>query len=44
MGSEGAFKLARSELDELLVEGTNWAIERGYGWDQDIEVCEEVAG
>jgi tRNA-splicing ligase RtcB len=28
-------------LDELLVEGTNWAIERGYGWDQDIEVCEE---
>ena len=41
VGSEGAFKLARSELDELLVEGTNWAIERGYGWDQDIEVCEE---
>ena len=41
VGSEGAFKLTRSELDELLVEGTNWAIERGYGWDQDIEVCEE---
>lgn len=41
VGSEGAFKLARSELDELLVEGTNWAIERGYGWDQDIDVCEE---
>ena len=41
VGSEGAFKLDRSELDELLVEGTNWAIERGYGWDQDIEVCEE---
>jgi tRNA-splicing ligase RtcB (3'-phosphate/5'-hydroxy nucleic acid ligase) len=41
VGSEGAFKLARSELDEILVEGTNWAIKRGYGWDQDIEVCEE---
>jgi len=41
VGSEGAFKLARSELDELLIEGTNWAIERGYGWDQDIDVCEE---
>jgi tRNA-splicing ligase RtcB len=41
VGSEGAFKLARSELDEILVQGTNWAIERGYGWDQDIEVCEE---
>ena len=41
VGSEGAFRLASSEMDELLVEGTNWAIERGYGWDQDIEVCEE---
>jgi tRNA-splicing ligase RtcB (3'-phosphate/5'-hydroxy nucleic acid ligase) len=41
VGSEGAVKLTRSELDELLVEGTNWAIERGYGWRQDTEVCEE---
>jgi tRNA-splicing ligase RtcB len=41
VGSEGAFKLTRSEMDELLVEGTNWAIERGYGWGQDIEACEE---
>lgn len=41
VGSEGAFKLTRSELDELLVEGTNWAIEHGYGREQDIEVCEE---
>jgi tRNA-splicing ligase RtcB len=41
VGSEGPVKLTRSELDELLVEGTNWAIERGYGWRQDTEVCEE---
>jgi len=41
IGSEGAVKLTRSELDELLVEGTDWAIERGYGWKQDTEVCEE---
>jgi tRNA-splicing ligase RtcB (3'-phosphate/5'-hydroxy nucleic acid ligase) len=41
VGSEGAFKLTRSELDELLVEGTKWAIERGFGWEQDIGVCEE---
>src|ERR671910_3621966 len=34
VGSEGAFKLTRTEMDELLVEGTNWAIERGYGWGQ----------
>ena len=30
VGSEGAFKLARSELDELLVEGTNWEIGRAH--------------
>jgi tRNA-splicing ligase RtcB (3'-phosphate/5'-hydroxy nucleic acid ligase) len=41
VGSEGAFRLTGSELDELLLEGTNWAIERGYGWQQDTEVCEE---
>jgi tRNA-splicing ligase RtcB (3'-phosphate/5'-hydroxy nucleic acid ligase) len=25
----------------LLVEGVGWAIEHGYGWKQDAEVCEE---
>ncbi|HEU4824725.1 MAG TPA: RtcB family protein, partial [Nitrososphaeraceae archaeon] len=41
VGSEGTLKLTKSELDELLVEGTNWAIERGYGLGQDMEACEE---
>jgi tRNA-splicing ligase RtcB (3'-phosphate/5'-hydroxy nucleic acid ligase) len=41
VGSEGAIKLTRSELDELLIEGVDWAIEHGYGFKQDSEVCEE---
>src|SRR6478672_11109544 len=41
VGSKGTIKLSKSELDELLVEGVDWAIERGYGWKQDAEVCEE---
>ena len=41
VGSEGAIKLTRSELDELLIEGVDWAIEHGYGNKQDSEVCEE---
>jgi tRNA-splicing ligase RtcB (3'-phosphate/5'-hydroxy nucleic acid ligase) len=41
LGSAGAIKLTKSELDDLLVEGVEWAIERGYGRRQDIEVCEE---
>ena len=41
VGSEGSVKLSRSELDEILVEGVPWAVRRGYGTDQDAEVCEE---
>lgn len=33
--------MTKSELDELLVEGVHWAIDRGYGWKEDAEVCEE---
>lgn len=41
VGSDGAIKLTRSELDGLLIEGVDWAIEHGYGYKQDSEVCEE---
>jgi tRNA-splicing ligase RtcB (3'-phosphate/5'-hydroxy nucleic acid ligase) len=41
VGSEGSIKLTRSELDELLIEGVDWAIKHGYGYKQDSEVCEE---
>lgn len=41
VGSEGAIRLSRSELDELLVEGVGWAVRHGYGTDDDGEVCEE---
>jgi len=41
VGSEGTVKLSRSELDEILVEGVNWAVRHGYGTDDDAEVCEE---
>jgi tRNA-splicing ligase RtcB len=41
VGSEGAVKLTKSELDDLLVQGVGWAVERGYGSRDDAEVCEE---
>jgi tRNA-splicing ligase RtcB len=41
VGSEGSVKLTESNLNELLIEGVRWAIEKGYGWKQDAEVCEE---
>jgi len=41
VGSKGAVKLTHSELDEVLVNGVNWAIDHGYGSSHDSEVCEE---
>ena len=41
VGSKGAVKLSHSELDEVLVNGVNWAIDHGYGSSNDSDVCEE---
>ena len=41
VGSKGAVKLSHSELDEVLVNGVNWAIDHGYGSTNDSDVCEE---
>ena len=41
VGSKGAVKLNFSELDEVLVKGVRWAIDRGYGSNDDADVCEE---
>ncbi len=41
VGSKGAVKLSHSELDEVLVRGVNWAIDNGYGSNNDSDVCEE---
>ena len=41
VGSEGAIKLTSSELDDLLIDGSKWSVENGYGIDSDLESCEE---
>ena len=35
VGSKGAVRLTNSELDEVLVNGVNWAIDHGYGSPND---------
>ena len=32
VGSKGTIKLNKSEFDELLIEGVDWALEHGYGF------------
>lgn len=41
VGSEGAVRLERGELDQVLRHGAGWAVKRGLGWNSDLEHCEE---
>jgi tRNA-splicing ligase RtcB len=41
LGSEGKIRASRKELDEVMVAGSRWAVERGYGLPEDIVATEE---
>jgi len=41
LGETGKIKLNFSELDEVLVNGAKWAVEKGYGTEKDVEHLEE---
>ncbi len=41
LGSKGKVKINRNQINEVLEEGVNWAIENNYGWDKDKKYIEE---
>jgi tRNA-splicing ligase RtcB len=41
VGSRGKIKADRSEMRELMVKGAKWAVNKGYGWDEDLRFMEE---
>ncbi|MFB0559330.1 MAG: RtcB family protein [Dehalococcoidales bacterium] len=41
VGSKGKIRVNKKELDEVLVKGSQWAVEKGYGDAEDIVVTEE---
>lgn len=41
VGSKGQIRLQEGQIDEVLDNGAEWAVENGYGWDQDLEYLEE---
>ena len=41
VGTKGRIKLSKEELDEVLVNGAQWAVKKGYGIKQDYENTEE---
>lgn len=41
VGMGGMIKVTAAELRQVMVKGAKWAVERGFGWPEDLEHCEE---
>lgn len=41
LGSEGPMSLTKSELDDVMTQGVEWTIGRGYASEDDANACEE---
>jgi tRNA-splicing ligase RtcB (3'-phosphate/5'-hydroxy nucleic acid ligase) len=41
LGSEGKIKVSQKEMSQLMVEGARWAVKRGLGSEEDLDVTEE---
>ena len=41
VGGESSLKLTFEDVDEILEKGSQWALENGYAFDEDIGNCEE---
>lgn len=41
VGSRGIIRLSREEEKKVLVKGSRWAVEKGYGWREDVDYTEE---
>ncbi len=40
VGSTGRIRLSPTEMDAMLAGGARWAVDRGYGWEEDLERIE----
>lgn len=40
VGSESKVRLTHDELDEVLNNGAKWAVDNGYGIQEDLDFCE----
>ncbi|MCJ7423126.1 RtcB family protein, partial [Candidatus Bathyarchaeota archaeon] len=41
LGSRGQFRLSEADMNNVALEGVEWAISHGYGWNDDAKHCEE---
>jgi len=41
LGSKGGIKVFGKDERDVLLEGSEWAVKRGYGWKEDLDATEE---
>jgi tRNA-splicing ligase RtcB len=41
LGSKGRVHINHQQLDDVLTNGARWAVENGYGWEEDLKFLEE---
>ncbi len=41
VGRGGKIHVSNRELEEVMVKGARWVVERGYGWEEDLQRTEE---
>jgi tRNA-splicing ligase RtcB len=41
VGEKGKLRLSISQIDDVLEGGARWAVEQGYGWEDDLVSSEE---
>ncbi len=41
VGSKGKIRVSKSELDNVLEQGAEWAVNNGYGIEEDLDFIEE---
>ena len=41
VGQEGEIKLGTGQIDQIMLQGANWALARGYGVAEDLHYIEE---
>jgi len=44
LGSKGKVKVTQAQLDQVLEVGARWAVENGFGWEEDLDRLEERGG
>lgn len=40
VGEGGKIRFSQQEIKQIMQCGPKWLVDRGYGWDEDVELCE----